>query len=219
MKYNLITRLFLKRIYLLLKIGVFLGKVQLFEEDVYDKLKGFYFNGIPLSIHIKYLKPIMGPGKCYDRSLLLSFGFEHPTLIQADMKDLELKYGKDSAWHYFIESNGYVYDPTMLLKIDKRLYYLMRKPKNMQSWSDKELKAIPLIENIKKTSINDLRTSLEQRANLLCVVPLIQEIVNDSNNDSFQKEYHDFLVDIQYDFESISKEVDNAIYELLSKSV
>lgn len=212
MKNTLLKALFLEWEHLLLKFGTVTGMVSTYEDEVYERLSHFYHSCTPLSIHIRYLKPIVRPGKCYDRSLLLSFAFKNPILVIADVKDLELEYGKEGAWHAFIESDGYVYDPTMLLKIKKSLYYMIRRPSNIQVMTKEKLDAMPFIQGIKNTSIDDLRNSLEQRANLLTIVPIIQGIIEHSDNDSFKKEYNSFLEDINYDYDTILKEVDNAIF-------
>lgn len=77
---------------------------------------------------------------------------------------------------------------------------------------DKEkLDSIPFIQSIRNTSIDDLKNSLEQRANLLIIVPIIQGIAELSNNIKFKEEYNAFLKEIQYDYATISRQIDDAI--------
>ena len=77
---------------LLLNKGIADKKIIPFDDEFYEKLNHTYISGLPVSIHIKYLKPIVGPSKCYDRSLYMFFCFDDALLVRADNKDLELRY-------------------------------------------------------------------------------------------------------------------------------
>lgn len=90
-----------------------------------------YFNCIPISMHIRYLKPLTPPGKCYDRSLFMFFCFDDALLVRGYNKDLELSYGKKNAGHGWIEIGSYVYDPTLMMRFERDLYYKMYSPTNV----------------------------------------------------------------------------------------
>ena len=61
--------LYFKKMQLLFNQGVIDKKIIPFDDDFYDKMAHTYISGIPVSMHIKYLKPNISLGKCYDRSL------------------------------------------------------------------------------------------------------------------------------------------------------
>ena len=83
---------------LLLKKGISDKKIVPFNEELYKQMSHTYINGIPVSIHIKYLKPIIPPGKCYDRSLYMFFCFDKSILVRGENKDLELKEEKEKTY-------------------------------------------------------------------------------------------------------------------------
>lgn len=76
---KIICLIILKRDYILAKCnfykekGVEDGNILPFDEEFYEKMSHTYISCLPVSIHMKYLKPIVGPGKCYDRSLYMFF--------------------------------------------------------------------------------------------------------------------------------------------------
>ena len=122
---SLKKKLYFSKLKLLYSKGVAEGKIVPFDEDFYRSMSNTYFASIPVSMHIKYLRPKTGPGKCYDRSLYMFFCFDDALLVRGDKLNLELLYGKDNAGHGWIEIGDYVYDPTMLMRFDKDLYYKM----------------------------------------------------------------------------------------------
>lgn len=57
--------------------------------------------------------------------------FPNAVLVCGDNKDLELRYGKEKAEHYWIEMDSYCYDPTLLLRFKKETYYDIFIPSNV----------------------------------------------------------------------------------------
>ena len=84
---NIKKSLYFSKMQLLLNKGVADKKIIPFDDEFYEKLNHTYISGLPVSIHIKYLKPIVGPGKCYDRSLYMFFCFDDAILVRGDNKD------------------------------------------------------------------------------------------------------------------------------------
>mgnify|MGYP003299039579 CR=1 FL=1 len=127
---NIKKELYFFRKEVLFNKGIKEGKIVPFDDCFYEKMSHTYFNCVPISMHIKYLKPLSGPGKCYDRSLFMFFCFDDALLVRADIKNLELLYGKENAGHGWIEIDDYVYDPSSTLRFDKKLYYQIYNPTN-----------------------------------------------------------------------------------------
>lgn len=108
--------LYFTKIQILFDNGLRNGSIVPFDDTFYEKLSNTYISCLPVSIHIKYLKPLTPPGRCYDRSLYMFFCFNDAILVRADNRDLELKFGLSNAGHGWIEIGDYVYDPSLLLK-------------------------------------------------------------------------------------------------------
>ncbi|MBO4726382.1 MAG: hypothetical protein J5598_02145, partial [Clostridia bacterium] len=66
-------------------------------------------------------------GYCFERSFLMFMCLNDALWVNGKNKSLELAYGKDDAYHAWVEVGNYVYDPTTLSKYQKDLYYKMLK--------------------------------------------------------------------------------------------
>jgi len=111
--------------------GLAEGEAQPFPKEVYERLSHYIFYGLPVSIEIKYLMPLVGPGKCYERSWLLTMAFDECYLVRGDLKDYGISYGKEHAGHGWVEADGWIYDPTSLYRYKKDLFYKIHKPRRV----------------------------------------------------------------------------------------
>ena len=211
--------LYFKKLNILYQKGLKDGRITLFDDDFYDQLSKTYVSCLPVSIHIKYLKPIVPPGKCFDRSLYMFFCFDNAYLVRGDNKDLALRYGIDGATHGWIEIDNYVYDPSSLLRYDKKLYYEMFKPTNISKCNKDEYcmddSCRKLYEDIKKTTILDFRPNGKKRMDLVMMIPLIEGIAKESGNQEFIDVLNDYLNTILYDEKTINKELEDAMDEVI----
>lgn len=209
------TSLYYAKFNLLFNKGLKSGDIVPFDDEFYSKLNNTYITGLPVSIHIKYLRPIIGPGKCLDRSLYMFFCFKNALLVRANNKDLELRYGKEDSMHGWIEIDNYVYDPSLLLRFDKDLYYKIYTPTDVSKYTIDEYCNIyhnrMLYEDISNTTINDLLPNGNKRIELFNNIPLIKEIANMSNNEDFINGLNDWLSTINYDEKEIKGEINEKI--------
>ena len=202
----------------LLKKGLENGSIAPFDEEFYEKMSHTYFSGLPVSMHIKYLRPIVGPGRCYDRSLYMFFCFKNAVLVRGNTKSLELKYGKDDAGHGWIEMDDYCYCPTLLLKYKKEIYYEIYKPHNVSKTTIDEYKNCSasnrqFYEDVVNTTLNDFLPNGRKRLELGMVIPLIEPIANKD----FQKDLENYLNQIKYDEKQIYEETERQMQEILKK--
>ena len=217
---NIKKSLYFSKMQLLLNKGVADKKIIPFDDEFYEKLNHTYISGLPVSIHIKYLKPIVVPGRCYDRSLYMFFCFDDAILVRGDNKDLELRYGKDDAGHGWIEMDNYVYDPSLMMRFDKDLYYEIYKPTKVSKCTKEEYcstsECQKLYNDIKNTSIDDFKPYGKKRIELSMTMPLIMGIAQNSGNQEFVDELNDFMTLIQYDEEEVYNELNEAMQKTIS---
>lgn len=201
MFYNLKKELYFKRLELLMKKGFKEGKIVYFDNEFYDKMNNTYINSMPVSMHIKYLRPILPPGKCYDRSLMMFLCFDDALLVRADKKALEYQYGKAEAGHGWIEIGNYVYDPTTLLRFDKDLYYKIFLPSDIMKYTAEEYRKInpDFYDYIKNTKIEDFKPGGVKRTELSTTIPLLTSLADSMNDEFFKKEIEEYLELIEYD--------------------
>lgn len=148
--------------------GIAEGKIVPFDDGFYNKMSNTFFNCIPISMHIKYLKPIIGPGKCYDRSLFMFFCFDDALLVRGDNKDLELQFGKENAGHGWIEIDDYVYDPSLMMRFDRDLYYKIYSPTNVHKSTKDDYKKVngSYYDDVKNTTVADFQFGGSKRTDL-----------------------------------------------------
>lgn len=211
--------LYLNKMQLLFNKGIKDSNILPFDEEFYEKISHTYISCLPVSMHIKYLNPIIGPGKCYDRSLYMFLCFDNAILVRGDNKALELTYGKNHAGHGWIEIGDYCYDPSLLLKFKKETYYEIYKPYNVSKTTIDEYKTCnkQLYEDIVSTKLIDFQPNGKKRIDLCTVIPLIQAIAKGKNNEDFKKELNEYLELIHYDENEIYEEMNTTIQKCLYK--
>ena len=214
--------LYFKRLQLLYSQGIVDKRIIPFNEELYEKMSHTYISGLPVSMHIKHIKPIIPPGKCYDRSLYMFFCFEDAILVRGDNKDLELLYGRENAGHGWIEIGDYVYDPSTMKRYDKALYYEMYKPYNVSKGSKKEYCSYPgnkeLYDDIQSTTIDDFKPSGRKRVELAVIIPVVRGIAEASENQEFIDDLNTYLTQIQYDEEEIYNELNEKVNAAMASS-
>ncbi len=208
------NNLYMKNFESLYKQGIMDGRIVPFDEAFYERLSHTYISSLPVSIHIKYLKPTGNmPRKCIDRSLYMFLSIDESTLVRAD----QIRYGKDRTFHGWIEIGDYVYDPSFLERFDKDLYYEIFKPTNIAKCNKQEYCAKKenkqLYEEVRNTSIDDYKPFGKNRLELAMSIPLVSGIAEFSGNEDFINDLNRFLKEIEYDEEEINNEIDTAMKE------
>ena len=206
---NIKKKLCFLKMDLLFYKGIKEGKIVPFDEEFYKKMSNKYIACIPISIRIKYLKPLLPPGQCMDRSLYMFFCFDDALLVRADVKNLELAYGKEAAMHGWIEIGNYVYDPSLTLKFDKDLYYEIYSPTNIRKTNKEDYRKVnsSFYDEVISTTIEDFQPGGRKRTDLCLSIPAVMEITELSNNEDFKKELNEYLEKIQYDEKQIQDEL------------
>ena len=218
---NLKKELYFAKMAVIYEKGLEEGKIVPYDFDFMEHLNNKFFNGIPVSIHMKHLKPIMPPGQCYDRSFYMFCCFDDAILVQGDNKDLELRYGKDHAWHTWIERGDYVYDPSIMKRFDKDIYYKIFKPKNIKRKTKEEFcsdeDSKKFYDSISKTTIEDYLPGGEKRTSLLVSLPLVMGIANVEGNEEMKRELDSWLERIDYNPEQIHNQANEERRSILNK--
>ncbi len=191
--------LFSKRVKLLLNFGFSKRLIRQFEPELYERLDRVIFAGIPASIQIKYLKPTLPPGRCFDRSYLITMGFDDCVLVCGDRKDMELSYDKD----------GWVYDPTMIMKIEKDLYY---KTFGVTVNGTQTKEELMQDDNYKKSATGEFDKFI-----LLSSIPLVEGIAKAKGDTNFINEIEEYKQRIKYNPEELSKLLNEALYSKVIK--
>jgi len=209
----------------LLVSGLKKGLIKPYDEELVANLRHVYYGGIPASVLL--LLDNYCQGKCYDRALLITFGFgdDDFRLVDADIDSITFqpryvdKYRNSNDIHYgnhcFAERTTkdgitWVYDTTAGLVFEKDLYYKLQNPKITTINDKNAIKNYIEYQSIKNANIEQDKYILPMimphiEASVEKALPFYQSMVRD--------EIERFKKEINYD------EIDRAIKEDMRESI
>ena len=204
--------------------GLATGKIKPYDNETLERLRKVYYGGVSASVIILCDK--LCEHRCYDRGLLITFGFgdDDFQLVDADIDGITLNpkyidqynHGKEDEHygnHCFAErktrdGKTWVYDTTLGLVFEKSLYYFLENPKITKINSKQET-----LDFIEYKEIANADISKDKYAVHL-ILPNIEKIANNSNDfykDDLLREIELYKQDIDY------KSVCNEIKEGMQK--
>ena len=213
---NLKKKLYFKRTEMLFDKAVMEGKITEFDQDIYDKMDGVIVACLPVSLYIKYSKYLFPEGTCYDRSLYMFLALDDALLVRGNNKDLEYNYGKNHAGHGWIEVGNYVYDPSLMLRFDKDIYYKLYCCSDVHkidkvSYIEKHQDFID--ENV-STDYEDFKPGGKKRLELGILVMQVKALSSFIGDEKFTKELNEYISFIEYDENQIKEEREKAMRKL-----
>ena len=133
--------------------GIEAGLVKPYESELIEKLRNFYYMGIPASILLSTRE--MCDGHCERRAMLISMGMEVFTLVFGNIKSLEVQFGIEGAEHWWVEKDEWVYDTSKGYKVKKELYYEIEQPVIKKVFSKQDCLAWPEYQEILTSDIEE----------------------------------------------------------------
>ena len=211
---NIKRELFEIRRKVLIAKGVADGRITPIDDEFYKETDKVIFNSVPITFHLKYMKPILPPGKCYDRSLFMFFCFPESLLCRGHHKDLELRFGKENDGHGWIEIGDYAYDPSSLCRFDKDLYYEIYGVTGVERTTSQEYNECTdgYYDKTRSVTLDDLLPGGKNRHSLLVDIPLSYGIAK--FNSEFMKDMESWMETIQYDEDQITQQRDEEMRKL-----
>ena len=199
---NIKKQLYNVKTELLLKKGLANGTIKPFEKELFERLDNIYIDGIPMSLYLIYLNPInfnsYSSGDCYNRSLYITMGLDDAILVRGNDYELELQYGKDESGHGWVEKDDWVYEPTLMLKFKKDVYYQLYKPHNIKYYKKEEYSKDKNYKYIMNTKIEDLMPNGEKRETLNMTLSVFIDKISQINDPLYEKLLTNHLKKIQY---------------------
>ena len=215
-----------KRYKMLLIYGLQHGLIFPYDDELIGKLRNVYYGGIPASIIL--LSNGMSNGHCYDRALFMSRAFldeeDDVKLLYGDIDSLKLnpRFISDSphyADHCFVEriakdGRHLIYDTSCGFVFDKRMYWLMEKPKLRHTNSKESIRKF--IDEDEDRFPEDIER--DKYASPL-ILPMIEttfgrptEMYSLSGIELLQREINHFKEQIKYD--DVVREIDEDMKRL-----
>lgn len=210
--------LYKKKKRMLMHWGIKNGYIYAYNERLMENLREVYYGGIPGSVLL--LCESLCQGFCYDRSVLVTLGFENDdfNIIKAGIDGIKLNpyyidrnrkyFSKDYDSHSIAErilSDGsrWIYDTSLGLVIEKKLYFLMERP-DIRKINNKEATLTYCeYQDIKNADID------RDKYVLPLVLPMIEKIVNNTDrlySEVIKKEIE--LLKKRIDYEQLCYEID-----------
>ena len=215
-----------KRYKMLLIYGLQHGLIFPYDDELIGKLRNVYYGGIPASII--HLSNGMSGGHCYDRALLMSRAFldeeDDVKLLYGNIDSIKLnpRFISDSphyADHCFVEriakdGRHLIYDTSCGFVFDKRMYWLMEKPKLRHTNSKESIRKF--IDENEDRFPEDIER--DKYASSL-ILPMIEttfgrptEMYSLSGIELLQREINHFKEQIKYD--DVVREIDEDMKRL-----
>lgn len=147
------------------------------------------------------------------------FCFDDAWLVRGNNNALEFLYGREHSGHGWIEIGDYVYEPTLLLRFQKDIFYQIYSPTNVNKYSKEDYirKNKDFYEEIKKTTLEDFQPGGRKRIDSIVFIPILQGIAELSDDEDFKKEVSNYLSSIQYDEEQIQTEIQREMKGVFQK--
>lgn len=193
------------------------GTIMEFDDEIYERMKNTIISCFPVSFYIKYSNNMFPLGTCYDRSLYMFLALEDAILVRGNNKDLEYNYGKGHGGHGWVEVGDYVYDPSLMLKFRKDVYYQLYGTSDVTK-IDKEnylREHKDFVDLVVSTDFDEFRPGGKRRLELGVLVIQVLAMADMINNPEFTRELNDYLRVIEYDANQIQQERNKAIEEIL----
>ena len=197
------------------------GKITSFDEEIFEKMNDTIIACLPVSFYIKYSNYLFRSGTCYDRSLYMFLALDDAVLVRGNNKLLEYTYGKSHGGHGWVEVGDFVYDPSLMLKFDKDVYYSLYGCSNVKK-IDKQtyLKQHKEFVDIHVShDYNEFKPNGNKRLELGILVIQIKTLSKLLGDEKFTKDFNDYLTLIEYDEKQISEERQRIIQSILDDDV
>jgi hypothetical protein len=214
---------FKKKIYFMKYVSLFNkglrdGRIVKFDEDIYNEMDNTIIAAFPVSFYIKHSKHMFPDGTCYERSLYMFLALNDALLVRGGSKYLEYTYGKGHEGHGWIERGNYVYDPSLMLRFDKDIYYSLYECSNVTkiNKNDYLLENKDFVDSHVSTCLEDFLPGGNRRVDLGTLVYQIKVLSELTGDIQFIYDLNSYLDKIKYDDDEINEERNNFMKRVLS---
>lgn len=213
---NLKKKLFFKRFDLLFNKGVRDGRICEFDDQIYEKMDGTIVSCLPVSMYIKHSDHLFPSGTCYERSLYMFLALGDGVLVRGNDKALEYRCGEGHGGHGWVEVGDYVYDPSLMLRFDRNLYYNLYGMSDVYKCDKKTYLAEhhDYFDSHVSHDLDEFKPGGKRRLELGFYIMQLRALESLVNDDSFTHDLESYLELVEYDEAEISAERDKAIQKI-----
>ena len=188
------------------------------ECQIFDKMNGTIIACLPASLYIKYSNYLFDNGTCYDRSLYMFLALDDALLVRGNNKYLEYSHGKGHEGHGWVEIGDYVYDPSLMLKFDKDIYYSLYECSNVTKTNKDEyyLEHSDFVNAYVSYDYNDFMPNGNRRLDLGILIYQIKVLSEMIGDISFIDDINNYLTKIKYNEDDITMERHAVLKKILN---
>ena len=196
------TKYMSKKAELLYLKGINEGTIVPFDDDFNYVLKQSYVMSMPVYFFVKYLNDPTKYDERYNKALFMFLCFDDALLVKGNTN---LSKRSIRSW---VEKDGYVYDPELLMRFNKDVYYQLYKPSNVESidmktFRDESIDNEDLYTDVRETNMDKLLEPGFIRFGLNESVPIMLRFAKDSEDPEYKMLLDAFLTQVQYDSDKI----------------
>ncbi len=194
------------------------GLITEFEDEILEKMSSTIIACLPVSIYIKYSNLLFSKETCYDRSLYMFLALDDAVLVRGENIDLIYNYGEEHGGHGWVEIGDYVYDPSLMLKYRKDVYYKLFQCSDVfKIDKDSYMKDHKEFYDVHATTdFDEFKPGGKRRLELGILIRQHRALASLSQNADFQKDLQAYLDKIEYDPIQIQEERNRIVEELLA---
>ena len=194
------------------------GRITSFDDNIFDKMSGTIISCLPVSLYIKYSNYLFSDGTCYDRSLYMFLALDDALLVRGNSKYLEYSYGIGHEGHGWVEIGDYVYDPSLMLKFDKDVYYSLYECSNVSKINKEDylLEHSDFVNSYVSHDYSDFMPDGNRRLDLGILIYQIRVLSEMIGDVSFIEDINNYLSMIKYDEEEFYEERQNVLKRILN---
>lgn len=214
---NLKKKIFFKRFKILFVKALGDGKITKFDNEIYTKMNDTIIACLPVSLHIKYSNYLFPDHTCYDRSLYMFLALDNALLVRGKTKSLEYRYGSEQSGHGWVEIGDFVYDPSLMLKFDKNIYYSLYGCDDVIKIDKKNylLQHQEFVNSYVSYDIDEFRSGGKNRLDLGLIICQLKVLSNRLNDNEFTEDLNNYLDLVEYDEDQISEERNEIMKKIL----
>lgn len=145
-----------RRIQKLIDIGIKLGLIEQYPKELMERLSQHFYCGTPVSV---LLTNNLNLNKCHDRAYALTMGFDDCRYVTGWLPRLGKVYNDPNDPHFehsWVEDGNYVYDTTLVARVNKRFYRFIFGAKADKITTSEELNQDEVYQIMKRTTKEDI---------------------------------------------------------------
>ena len=139
-------------------------------------------------------------------------------LVRGDTKSLEYRYGIEESGHGWVEIGNYVYDPSLMLKFDKDIYYSLYGCSNISKIDKHTYLSYhkEFVDSHVSHNFDEFKPNGNRRLELGVLIIQLRALSKMLGDEQFINDLNDYLSYVEYSEKQILDEKQDVIKRILT---